>query len=114
LNLAAPAGHWVGIWFKAKWPNLPVPVCKTVFQSNLDELAASAESDKQLSATGSLGNIPLTVVRHGIPDVFASMPAEQAKQAEKVWQELQADLTKLSSHSQMLVAEKKWANQAGE
>ena len=76
------------------------------FQSNLDELAASGESDKQLSTTGSLGNIPLTVIRHGIPDLFASMPIKQAKQAEIIWQELQAELAKLSSNSQMLVAEK--------
>ena len=76
------------------------------FQSNLDELAASAESDKQLSATGSLGNLPLIVIRHGIPDLFANMPAEQAKQAEKVWQELQADLARISSESQIIVAEK--------
>jgi pimeloyl-ACP methyl ester carboxylesterase len=76
------------------------------FQSNLDELAASGESDKQLSVSGSLGNIPLTVIRHGIPDLFASMPAEQARQAEIVWQELQAELAKLSSNSQMLIAEK--------
>ena len=77
------------------------------FQSNLDELAASAESDMQLNATGSLGNIPLTVIRHGIPDLFANMPAEQARQSEQTWQELQADLAKLSSNSQMLVAEKR-------
>ena len=77
-----------------------------LFRSNLDELAASVESDKQLSTTGSLGNIPLTVIRHGIPDLFASMPDEQAKHSEKVWQELQADLAKLSSNSRMLVAEK--------
>ena len=76
------------------------------FQSNLDELTASAESDKQLSAAGSLGNIPLTVIRHGIPEMFASMPVEQAKRAEQVWQELQADLAKLSSNSRLLVAEK--------
>jgi len=76
------------------------------FQSNLDELAASGESDKQLSTTGSLGDLPLTVIRHGIPDLFASMPIEQAKQAEIVWQELQEELAKLSSNSQMLVAEK--------
>ena len=31
------------------------------FQSNLDELAAIGESDRQLSLTDSLGNIPLTV-----------------------------------------------------
>jgi len=76
------------------------------FQSNLDELATSAESDKQLAATGSLGNIPLTVISHGIPDLFASMPAAHAKQAEQVWQELQTDLASLSSNSQLLVAEK--------
>ncbi|MBK7452375.1 MAG: alpha/beta hydrolase [Anaerolineales bacterium] len=76
------------------------------FQSNLDELAVIGESDRQLSLTGSLGNIPLTVIRHGIPDLFASMPVEQAKQAERAWQELQAELTQLSSNSQMIVAEK--------
>ncbi len=76
------------------------------FQSNLDELAASRESDKQLSVSGSLGNIPLIVLRHGIPDLFAGMPVEQAKQAEIVWQELQAELANLSSNSQMIVAEK--------
>lgn len=76
------------------------------FQSNLDELAAIAESDKQLSLAGSLGNIPLIVVRHGVPDLFSRMPAEQAKKCEQVWQELQADLGALSSKSQMRVAEK--------
>lgn len=76
------------------------------FQSNFDELAAISESDKQLSLAGSLGNIPLTVIRHGIPDLFSSMPAGQAKQSEQVWQELQADFAKLSSNSQILVAEK--------
>jgi len=76
------------------------------FQSNLDELAASGESDRQLSATGSLGDIPLTVIRHGIPDLFASMPAEQSRQAEIVWQELQMELGTLSSNSQLMVAEK--------
>jgi len=75
------------------------------FQSNLDELAASAESDQQVSAAGSLGSLPLTVIRHGIPDLFARMPAEQAKQSEQVWQELQADLAKLSSNSQILIAQ---------
>lgn len=76
------------------------------FESNLDELAAGAESDKQLSATGSLGNLPLTVIRHGLPDLFARMPPEQAKRAEQVWQELQTELVKLSSRGRLLVAEK--------
>ena len=76
------------------------------FQSNLDELAAIAESDRQVSASGNLGSLPLIVVRHGIPDLFARMPADQAVKAEQVWQELQADLARLSSNSRLLVAEK--------
>ncbi len=76
------------------------------FESNLDELAASAESDKQLSAAGSLGRLPLTVMRHGIPDLFARLPTEQAQSAEQVWQELQAELGRLSSNSRLRVAEK--------
>jgi len=49
---------------------------------------------------------PLIVVRHGIPGLFARMPADQAVKAEQVWQELQADLARMSSNSQLLVAEK--------
>ena len=75
------------------------------FESNLDELDAVAESDRQLSAAGGLGSLPLTVIRHGIPDLFARMPAEQAQQAEQVWQELQAELVRLSSNGRLLVAE---------
>lgn len=75
------------------------------FESNLDELAAVVESDNQLSAAGPLGTLPLTVIRHGTPDLFARMPAEQAKQAERVWQELQVELSRLSSNSQLLVAQ---------
>lgn len=80
------------------------------FQSNLDEFAAIAESDRQVNASGRLGNIPLTVIRHGNPAMFAGMPAEQADAAEKVWRELQADLAALSSNSRMLVAEKSGHN----
>jgi pimeloyl-ACP methyl ester carboxylesterase len=80
------------------------------FQSNLDELEAVNESDKQLTATGSLGNVPLVVIRHGIPEMFARMPADQAEQAEIVWQEMQTDLAKLSSNSQLIVAEKSGHN----
>lgn len=75
------------------------------FESNLDELAACTKSDEQLSVTGPLGDIPLTVIRHGIPDLFARMPAEQAKQAEQIWQEMQTELANLSTNSRMLVAE---------
>lgn len=76
------------------------------FQANLDELEACTLSDQQLSAAGSLGDLPLTVIRHGIPDLFAKMPAGQAGQAELIWQELQVELSRRSTKGQLLVAEK--------
>ena len=76
------------------------------FEAKLDELAASEASDKQLSSTGSLGNIPLVVIRHGLPDLFARMPVEQARQAEQVWQDLQLELVKLSANARICVAER--------
>jgi pimeloyl-ACP methyl ester carboxylesterase len=76
------------------------------FESNLAELAAIAESDRQAADSRALGELPLTVVRHGIPDLFAQMPAAQAARAEEVWQALQSDLAGLSSNSRLWVAEK--------
>jgi pimeloyl-ACP methyl ester carboxylesterase len=74
--------------------------------NNLDEFEAAAESDKQLSEAGGLGNLPLTVIRHGIPDLFTRLPGSQAEQAEQVWQTLQHELAQLSTNGHLLVAEK--------
>ncbi len=80
------------------------------FQGNLDELAVISESDQQLRKTGSLGTIPLIVVRHGKPEMFANMPAEQSQIAENAWQDLQTDFMKLSSNFQMVIAEESGHN----
>lgn len=74
------------------------------FESNLAELAAVAESDRQAAAAGKLGNLPLTVVRHGRPDLFASLPAGQRDRAEEVWQELQTELACLSTRGRLVTA----------
>jgi pimeloyl-ACP methyl ester carboxylesterase len=76
------------------------------WQTSLDELAACPESDRQLSAVSDLDDIPLAVIRHGIPEMFARMTAAQAEQAEQVWQALQMELANQSSNSRLLVAEK--------
>lgn len=75
------------------------------FRANLDELAAVRESDRQAAESGPLGNLPLTVIRHGIPDIFSRMPAAEAIQAEQVWQEMQNLLAGLSSDSRSITAE---------
>lgn len=76
------------------------------FRANLDELAAVVESDRQVAAAGTLGATPLIVIRHGVPDLFARMPAAQASTAEAAWQALQAQLAGLSTASELRVAER--------
>jgi pimeloyl-ACP methyl ester carboxylesterase len=80
------------------------------FQANLDELAAVAESDQQLRAVGSLGSLPLEVIRHGIPSMFKSLPSAQAEQAERVWQDLQVALSQSSTAGRILVAKRSGHN----
>jgi|LGOV01.1.fsa_nt_gb pimeloyl-ACP methyl ester carboxylesterase len=78
------------------------------FNTFLDEFASLEESFAQVRTTGTLGNIPLTVLTGGnlleqsqvrLP---ASLPMEEAKQ---VWVELHAELANLSSNSTHIVAE---------
>jgi len=62
-------------------------------------------SDKQVLASGKLGDLPLIVIVHGNPSMFASLPAEDALQAEADWQAAQKKLAASSSNSQLIVAE---------
>ncbi len=80
------------------------------FAAVLAEQEAIAESNALVKAAGSFGDMPLTVIRHGIPDIFSKLPAEQAEQAEEIWRELQAEIAALSTNSQMVVAEQSGHN----
>lgn len=73
------------------------------FETNRDE--DKVESDKQVLASGNLGDLPLIVVVHGNPSMFASLPAEDALQAETDWRSAQKNLAGLSSNGQLMVAE---------
>jgi pimeloyl-ACP methyl ester carboxylesterase len=75
------------------------------FQANLAEFEAISQSDAQVKGAGRLGSVPLVVIRHGIPGLFAAMPQADAMVAEGVWQGLQTELASLSSHSRLIVAE---------
>lgn len=70
------------------------------------ETASMKKSSAQVSAIGSLNDMPLMVLSHGIPDMFSDLPAKEAEQAEQTWQKLQVELASLSLKSTLIIAEK--------
>jgi pimeloyl-ACP methyl ester carboxylesterase len=60
-------------------------------------------SEAQARAAGGLPDVPLVVIRHGIPfDVPPDWPGEAI---ERLWTELQTDLSKRTSKGKLVVAE---------
>lgn len=74
------------------------------FEACLAELQALPESDRQVRTTGSLGDIPLIVIRHGVANSFSKLRAEQAEEAEKTWEALQEEMAQLSANGELRAA----------
>ncbi len=62
------------------------------------------ESDAQVKAAGKLPDVPLIVLRHGVPFQFS--PGWPADRIEKLWTELENDIASKTTHSRVIVAEK--------
>ena len=72
------------------------------------ELSVDPISDDQMQLIGSIGNKPLTVIVHGEKTMFRDqlgLTDEEAMRMEAIWIEQQKQLLKLSSRSELLVAE---------
>lgn len=76
----------------------------TLFQAIQSEGKAFEQTVEQVKAAGTLGDLPLVVIRHGKPTMFSYLPAEEEQQSEEAWIALQRDLTTLSSNSKLIVA----------
>ena len=79
------------------------------FETLIEEAASVKETFAMVRAAqiGSLGDIPLVVLTHGlstVPDPLG-LSDEEAQQAEAVWDELQAELAALSSSGEQVIAE---------
>jgi pimeloyl-ACP methyl ester carboxylesterase len=79
-----------------------------VFQSKMfhaayAEALAIDTSDAQVVAIGSLGDLPLVVIRHG-KSMFGSFPPEEAAKIEQQWQAFQEAIAGQSSAGQVMVA----------
>ena len=61
-------------------------------------------SEAQVKAASPVPDVPLIVIRHGLP--FEGDPDWPTEAVEKLWAELQRDLAKLTRHGQVVIAAK--------
>jgi pimeloyl-ACP methyl ester carboxylesterase len=96
----------------AKISNYPYPILLTpqYFETGRLESLVTIESDNQAAETGPFGDLPLVVISHEIPDLFASLPPGEMEAAEETWQTGQRDLTNLSTNTEFFIAEKSGHN----
>lgn len=55
-------------------------------------------------APGSLGNLPLVVLSHGLPDFSMNLTESQQSQFEQEWANMQNELLGLSSNGRQIIA----------
>jgi pimeloyl-ACP methyl ester carboxylesterase len=75
------------------------------YRAASQEIAGLYQSSRQVQLNGSIPTVPLIVISRGMPEWEGN---ERLRQREKIWIELQQDLTRLSPYSQHL-----FANQSG-
>ncbi len=68
-------------------------------RAGVAELKAFSESATQTAATGSLGDIPLAVLSHDPDKPQPDLPDDLVKPANDAWQQMQEDLSHLSTAS---------------
>jgi pimeloyl-ACP methyl ester carboxylesterase len=73
-------------------------------RESVAELKAISESAAQTAATGSLGDIPLVVLSHDPETPQPDLPEDLVKPANDAWQQMQEELTHLSSKGKQVIA----------
>jgi pimeloyl-ACP methyl ester carboxylesterase len=71
------------------------------FRAAGQEIAGLSLSSRQVQLNGSIPTVPLIVISRGMPEWEGN---EKLRRREKIWIELQQDLTRLSPYSQHLFA----------
>jgi pimeloyl-ACP methyl ester carboxylesterase len=75
-----------------------------------DEFAALEDSFSYVrQIRRPLGDLPVIVITHGVP-VTAGVPEHLRSAVEKAWQEMQSDLTSISTSASLVVAERSGHN----
>jgi len=68
------------------------------------ELKASPESAAQTAGTGSLGDMPLTILSHDPDTPQPDLPEDLVKPTNDAWQQMQTELAQLSTRSKQVIA----------
>ena len=68
------------------------------------EFKAFRENGVQTSATGPFVDLPLAVLSHDPEKRLPELPADAGKVFNKLWEEMQEDLTHLSTHGVQKIA----------
>lgn len=80
---------------------------RKTFVAAARESASLRASVEQARLAQPLRDIPLVVIAHGLPEMFAGhMSLAAAAQAEQRWQKMQAELAQLSPSGKYMIAEK--------
>lgn len=74
------------------------------FNTALAENQLMESSTQQINNQELLKDLPIVVLSHRV-NMFSDLSDKEAEQAEKIWQELQAELANLSSKSKLLIAQ---------
>jgi pimeloyl-ACP methyl ester carboxylesterase len=73
-------------------------------RESVAELKAVSESAAQTAATGSLGDMPLVVLSHDPDTPQLDLPEDLVKPANDAWQQMQEELTRLSTRGKQIIA----------
>jgi pimeloyl-ACP methyl ester carboxylesterase len=73
-------------------------------RESVAELKAISESAAQTAATGSLGDMPLLVLSHDPDTPQLDLPEDLVKPANDAWQQMQQELSHLSSKGKQVIA----------
>lgn len=87
-------------------PTIIAKFLPKTFNTAIAENRLMESSTQQVSYSDreSLKDLPIMVLSHGV-NMFTALSNKEAEQAEKIWQELQAELANLSSKSKLSIAQ---------
>lgn len=90
----------------AQQPSVLAGMLRKTFQAAAAESQMMGQSVEFANAAPFPSDVPLTVLAHGIPDMFTrSMPPREAQVAETSWQHMQAELAARSPRGSLIVAQ---------